>query len=68
MSPTRLLNFVDGEWCHSSATESLTIPNPATVQAVAILPVSPAPDVDAAVRAAIRAFPEWRRTPAGERI
>ena len=65
MSTTQLLNFVDGEWCHSSATESLTIPNPATAQAIASLPVSSAPDVDAAVRAATRAFPEWRRTPGG---
>ena len=56
MNTTQLLNFVDGEWCHSSATESLTIPNPATAQAIASQPVSPAPDVDAAVRAATRAF------------
>ncbi len=68
MSTTQLLNFVDGEWRHSSATESLTIPNPATAQGIAVLPVSPAADVDATVQAATRAFPEWRCTPAGERV
>ena len=68
MGTTELLNFVDGQWGHSSATESLTVPNPATAQGIASLPVSPASDVDAAVQAAVQAFPEWRQTPAGERV
>ena len=68
MSRTQLLNFVNGEWDHSSATESLTVPNPATAQGIASIPVSPVTDVDAAVQAASRAFPEWRQTPAGQRV
>ena len=68
MGTTELLNFVDGQWGHSSATESLTVPNPATAQGIASLPVSPASDVDTAVQAAAQAFPDWRQTPVGERV
>ena len=64
----RLENFVDGGWRISSAAETLSVLNPATVQVLAEVPLSPAQEVDNAVQAAARAFPAWRRVPAGERI
>ncbi len=64
----RLLNFIDGGWQPSKASEALTVINPASAQVLAEVPLSPAAEVDRAVQAASRAFTSWRRTPAGERI
>jgi malonate-semialdehyde dehydrogenase (acetylating)/methylmalonate-semialdehyde dehydrogenase len=64
----RLENFVDGTWRASKAAEALKVLNPASAQVLAEVPLSPAEEVDAAARAAQKAFSEWRRTPAGERI
>jgi malonate-semialdehyde dehydrogenase (acetylating)/methylmalonate-semialdehyde dehydrogenase len=64
----RLQNYISGAWRASSATDALEVLNPATAQALAEAPLSPAADVHAAAEAAERAFPEWRRRPAGERI
>lgn len=69
MSQTvQLLNYVGGQWQHSSAGHVLQINNPATAQALATVPVSPAAEVDAAVQTAAKAFGEWRMTPVGDRI
>ena len=64
----QLLNYVNGAWCRSGAGEHLDIMNPATAEVIAALPLSPAAEVDAAVRAAADAFREWRQTPAVERV
>jgi malonate-semialdehyde dehydrogenase (acetylating)/methylmalonate-semialdehyde dehydrogenase len=61
-------NFIAGEWRASTATESLDISNPATAEVLARVPLAPAAEVDAAVQAAKRAFPDWRRTPVTERV
>jgi malonate-semialdehyde dehydrogenase (acetylating)/methylmalonate-semialdehyde dehydrogenase len=61
-------NFIDGEWRASRATECLDVVNPATAETLARVPLSPADEVDAAVHAAARAFPEWRRTPVTDRV
>jgi malonate-semialdehyde dehydrogenase (acetylating)/methylmalonate-semialdehyde dehydrogenase len=42
--------------------------NPATAEELAQVPLSSAAELDQAVRAAAAAYPEWRRTPATERI
>ena len=47
------------------ATEEIV--NPATGDVIATAPLSGEADVDAAVKAAGRAFPEWSETPPGER-
>jgi len=65
--PRRLENYVEGGWRASRATESLNVLNPASTQVLAEVPLSTPEDVDAAALAAERAFPEWRRRPAGER-
>ena len=62
-----LLNYIAGDWRPSSATEYLDVVNPATVEVLGQVPLSPAVEVDQAARAAAAALPGWRRTPASER-
>ena len=66
--PKRLENFVDGTWQASGAVEALKVLNPASTRVLAEVPLSPAEEVNAAAVAAQKAFADWRRTPAGERI
>jgi malonate-semialdehyde dehydrogenase (acetylating)/methylmalonate-semialdehyde dehydrogenase len=61
-------NYIDGQFRTSSATESLPVINPATAEELGRVPLSPASEVDAAVQAAARAFPAWRRVPVTDRI
>jgi malonate-semialdehyde dehydrogenase (acetylating)/methylmalonate-semialdehyde dehydrogenase len=63
-----VLNYVNGAWQKSAATESFSVTNPATNELVARTPLSTKTDVDEAVQRAAAAFPAWRRTPPGERI
>jgi malonate-semialdehyde dehydrogenase (acetylating)/methylmalonate-semialdehyde dehydrogenase len=63
-----LSNYVNGAWCASAAGEQLDVHNPATAEALARVPLSPAEEVDQAVRAAAAALPGWRRVPAAARI
>jgi malonate-semialdehyde dehydrogenase (acetylating)/methylmalonate-semialdehyde dehydrogenase len=65
---SELLNYVGGTWLRSHAREHLHVTNPATGVALADVPLSPAQEVDAAVRAASAAWPAWRRVPSPERI
>jgi betaine-aldehyde dehydrogenase len=64
---TKLQNFIDGEFVDAAdgATEEVT--NPANGEAIAEMPLSTEEDVNRAVGAAKRAFPEWSSTPPGER-
>lgn len=68
MSNNQLLNFVNGQWQRSSASDYLDVTNPATAQAISQVPLSPGAEVDAAVDAASKAFNEWRRMPPVERV
>jgi malonate-semialdehyde dehydrogenase (acetylating)/methylmalonate-semialdehyde dehydrogenase len=61
-------NYINGEWRSSSATDQQEILNPATGEVLGQAPLCGPGEVDAAVEAAARAFPEWRRTPAEDRI
>ncbi len=63
----KIPNFLGGEWRTPSGVELLPVRDPASGEALAEVPMSRASDVDDAVRAAQRAFPEWRATPAVER-
>jgi malonate-semialdehyde dehydrogenase (acetylating)/methylmalonate-semialdehyde dehydrogenase len=62
VTATRLLdNYIGGEWTPAGdATDVLDVTNPATGEALARVPLSGAADLDAAVRAAREALPEWR--------
>jgi malonate-semialdehyde dehydrogenase (acetylating)/methylmalonate-semialdehyde dehydrogenase len=64
----RLHNFIGGSWRPSAATEALNVLNPASGETLAEVPLSPAEEVAQAAEAAARAFPDWRRTPAGDRV
>src|SRR5256714_10850219 len=62
-------NLIGAEWrSPADGVSSLPIFNPATGQEIEQVPLSRQPDVDAAVNAAVRAFPAWSRTPVMERV
>ncbi len=61
-------NYIEGTWRESLATERVPVTNPATGDDLAYTPLSPAREVDEAVRAAARAYPMWRRTPVTDRV
>src|SRR6266851_4697433 len=65
---TKVPNFVNGQWIESGATEWVDVANPATGEVIAQTPLCNAAEAAAAVEAAAAAFPEWRRTPAEDRI
>ena len=61
-------NYVGGEWVSSSAAESKPVHNPATGERLGATPLSSAAEVAAAIDAASRAYPDWRRVPVTERV
>lgn len=63
-----LMNYIGGEWKASSATDYLDVINPATTELLGRVPLSVSTDVDLAAQAAAVALPDWRRTPATERV
>jgi malonate-semialdehyde dehydrogenase (acetylating)/methylmalonate-semialdehyde dehydrogenase len=67
-STNPLPNYINGEWCTSSATEFLNVVNPATASLLTQVPLSTKSDVDAAAKAAAEAFTSWRRIPPTERV
>jgi 1-pyrroline dehydrogenase len=64
---SRYQNFVGGEWVDAAEGESMEVLNPATGETIAEVPRGSQADVDRAVEAAKRAWPEWRETTPGER-
>jgi malonate-semialdehyde dehydrogenase (acetylating)/methylmalonate-semialdehyde dehydrogenase len=60
---TTLKNYVGGAWAASAAADAAPVHNPSTGEVIARTPLSPAADVDAAVRAAADAFGGWAETP-----
>ncbi len=65
---TRLPQFINGQWVESQATEWHDILNPATAEVLGRVPIADAAEVTRAIEAAAAAYPEWRRTPAEDRI
>jgi betaine-aldehyde dehydrogenase len=59
--------IIDGRRAEASGGARLDVLNPATCATITTIPAGTAADVDAAVAAATRAFPGWRRVPAAER-
>ena len=64
----QLPHFINGQWVDSTASEWLDVPNPATGEVLARVPLAGADEVTKAVEAAAAAFPAWRRTPPEDRI
>ena len=62
-----LNNFIDGKSVPSSSSEVYDLVNPATGEVFAQAPQSNAADVDAAMKAAAKAFESWRDSTPGER-
>jgi malonate-semialdehyde dehydrogenase (acetylating)/methylmalonate-semialdehyde dehydrogenase len=63
-----VLNYIDGKWVASSASETLDILNPASQELLARTPMGTVNELSNAVAAASAAFPAWRNTPPGDRI
>lgn len=63
-----LPNFIQGRWSPVESADVLDVIDPATGERLAQTPLCGAAEVDRAVQAAAKAFPSWRRVPAGERI
>ena len=62
-----LNNFIGGKSVPSSSNETFDLVNPATGEVFAKAPQSNASDVDAAMKAAAKAFEGWRDSTPGER-
>ncbi len=57
----KVKNYIGGEWVDSSG-KIVDVVNPATGKVIAECPISTREEIDAAVKAAQEAFPDWRRT------
>lgn len=62
-----LKNYVGGKQAEVEAEEHLGVPDPATGEILAQVPLSGESDVDTAVRTAAEAFREWREEPVTRR-
>ncbi|CAN5862857.1 CoA-acylating methylmalonate-semialdehyde dehydrogenase [soil metagenome] len=65
---SQLSNYVNGQWSRNAAGAFRDIINPANGERLAEAPLGDGRDVSVAIEAAAAAFPDWRRTPAAERI
>ena len=63
-----LKNLIQDRWVDSKAEERLPVINPATGDTIAEVPLSSPEETEAAVQAAQKALPGWRRVPVTERI
>jgi len=68
MTQLQPLRNYAGSWRSSDVPVCADVINPATSEKLARVPLGTKKDVGAAVQIAASAFPEWRRTPAEERI
>jgi malonate-semialdehyde dehydrogenase (acetylating)/methylmalonate-semialdehyde dehydrogenase len=64
----KIKNYVDGVWIDSSSEEILDIMNPATGRSIGEVPLSTNEEVESAIQAAKRAFPDWSATPPMQRV
>lgn len=59
--PQKLKNFVNGTWVESRTEKYDEVPNPATGETLAYIPISTREDLDEAVAVAQEAFQTWKR-------
>nr|WP_263326475.1 CoA-acylating methylmalonate-semialdehyde dehydrogenase [Neobacillus sp. Marseille-Q6967] len=64
---TVLKNFINGEWVESKTEKYEKVPNPATGEELAVVPLSTREDLDTAVKSAKEAFKTWSKTPVPKR-
>jgi succinate-semialdehyde dehydrogenase/glutarate-semialdehyde dehydrogenase len=64
---TDLQLFIDGSWRAGEDRDLFPVRNPATAETIAELPLATPADLDEALDAAKRAYPEWRATDVDKR-
>ncbi|QVY62451.1 CoA-acylating methylmalonate-semialdehyde dehydrogenase [Cytobacillus gottheilii] len=62
-----LKNFIGGQWTLSESKNVSDIPNPATGEIIAKLPISTREEVNHAVTVAHKAFQSWKKVPVPQR-
>jgi malonate-semialdehyde dehydrogenase (acetylating) / methylmalonate-semialdehyde dehydrogenase len=62
-----LKNYIGGRWIESTSEKTEVVPNPATGEILAHVPISGREDVNEAVAAAKEAFKTWSKTPVPRR-
>ncbi|MGG4491282.1 CoA-acylating methylmalonate-semialdehyde dehydrogenase [Metabacillus idriensis] len=62
-----LKNYIGGQWIESLSSQTLPVPNPATDEVMAFVPLSAKEDLDYAVKTAEAAFENWSQTPVPKR-
>ena len=62
-----LPNYINGQWHLSQTTDTLDVINPATLEILAKVPLSPAMELNQAAEMAQQSFDSWRQTPVTER-
>ncbi|WP_047150917.1 CoA-acylating methylmalonate-semialdehyde dehydrogenase [Aneurinibacillus tyrosinisolvens] len=55
-------NFIGGQWVSAEGSKTEAVPNPATGETIAYVPLSTRTDVDRAVEVANEAFKTWKKT------
>lgn len=62
-----LRNFIGGQWVTSASARTEMVPNPATGEPLAYVPISSRAELNDAVASASRAFASWSKTPVPRR-
>ncbi|AUD13059.1 MULTISPECIES: CoA-acylating methylmalonate-semialdehyde dehydrogenase [unclassified Planococcus (in: firmicutes)] len=62
-----LMNFIGGQWVKSNTDKYEEVPNPATGELLAEVPISTSEDLETAVASAKEAFSTWKKTPVPQR-
>ncbi|MGE7920091.1 CoA-acylating methylmalonate-semialdehyde dehydrogenase [Viridibacillus sp. NPDC093762] len=62
-----LSNFINGQWVKSSTENYIEVPNPATGEILAEVPISTQQDLEKAVDAAKQAFTSWKKVAVPQR-
>jgi acyl-CoA reductase-like NAD-dependent aldehyde dehydrogenase len=66
--PTGQSLYIGGQWIASTATDTIAVVNPATLETIAQATAGSAADASQAVSAARKAFDDWSHTPLADRI
>lgn len=62
-----LKNYIDGEWVDAKTDQFQPVPNPATGEEIAQVPISTKADVEWAVQVAKDAYKSWSQVPVPKR-
>jgi malonate-semialdehyde dehydrogenase (acetylating)/methylmalonate-semialdehyde dehydrogenase len=68
VKPETLPNYIDGVWISPNSNEQLPLYNPALDEIIGYVPLGGGAEVDQAAQAALKAFDDWQRLPATDRI